>query len=94
MLLCNVNIKANVGSVHAYRRAFPIGSIGHKVVRNGIFYSIAHVATIAESIGVNHRVYEECLVASDVLIPLKLAEGLVEIFDAFAVEFVDWFEDA
>ena len=94
MLLCNVNIKANVGSIHAYRGAFPIGSIGHKVVRNSIFYSIAYVATIAEPIGENHRVYEEGLVASEVAIPLELAEGLVEVFDAFAVEFVDGFEDA
>ena len=94
MLLCNVNIKANVGSIHAYRGAFPIGSIGHKVVRNGVFYPIAYVATIAESIGENYGVYEECLVASEVAIPRKLAEGLVEVFDAFAVEFVDRFEDA
>ena len=94
MLLCNVNIKANVGSIHAYRRAFPVGGIGHKVVRNGIFYPIAYVATIAESIGENYGVYEEGLVASEVAIPLELAEGLVEVFDAFAVEFVDGFEDA
>ena len=94
MLLCNVNIKANVGSIHAYRRAFPIGGIGYKVVRNGIFHSIAHVATITEPIGENHRVFVVGLVASEVPVPLELAEGLVEVFDAFAVEFVDGFEDA
>ena len=94
MPLSNVNIKANIGSIHAYRRALPIGSIGHKVVRNGIFYSIAYVATIAKPIGENYGVYEEGLIASEVAIPLELAEGLVEIFDAFTVEFVDGFEDA
>ena len=94
MPLSNVNIKANIGSIHAHRRAFPIGSVGYKVVCNGIFYSIAYVATIAKPIGENYGIYEECLVASEVLSPLKLAEGLVEIFDAFTVEFVDGFEDA
>ena len=94
MPLSNVNIKANIGSIQAYRRAFSIGGIGYKVVCNGIFYSIAYVATIAESIGVNYGIYEECLVASEVLVPFELAESLVEVFDAFAVKLVDRFEDA